>query len=85
MHTNDEIDKQWLRQLMEKHKLGDHYILREEETSQPGWSQWGTYANLYKLFMTDPDTIYIKMDDDVVSEGPMSHQIRQLILELDVR
>lgn len=38
----------------------------EEDTTRPGWSQWSTYSALYKTYMTDPNTIYVKIDDDVV-------------------
>ena len=41
--------------------------MKHGKTDRPGWSQWGSYAKLYEDYMLDPDTIYIKMDDDIVS------------------
>lgn len=66
MHTNVPEDIDWLEKLIKKDNMESSYILKAENTTNPSWSQWGSYANLYKFFMTDPDTIYVKMDDDVM-------------------
>lgn len=66
LHTDDQQDKEWLKNLIEKHGLEEYYKLKAENTDG-AWSKWTTFQTLYKNFMTDPDTIYVKVDDDLVS------------------
>lgn len=73
MHTDEEEDKRWLRDLAKDEGLKDYYKLKAEDTTGD-WNPWKSYQELYHSFMTDPDAIYIKMDDDLVSLGMHSWQ-----------
>lgn len=66
VHTDVEDDKSWLRSLVKAPQVQGYYRLMEEDTDKPGWSQWGSYSELYRDYMTDPDTIYFKLDDDIM-------------------
>lgn len=66
MHTDKPGDKRWLSDMIESSGLEKHYKRKAEDTSGD-WDLWKSYPNLYRDFMTDPDTLYIKIDDDLVS------------------
>lgn len=76
MHTDIEADKRWLRRLVKNQGLEEHFKLKAEDTDG-NWSLWKSFSNLYKNFMTDPDTIYIKIDDDIVG---ITHAVLRLRL-----
>lgn len=65
MHTDVEADKRWLRRLINSDNLGEYYKTKAEDTDGD-WSLWKTFGDLYHNFMTDPDAIYVKIDDDIV-------------------
>lgn len=66
VHTQDEEDRRWLEDLVHDQDLEDHYILQYEATENDKWTLWHTFRYIWST-MTDPDTIYIKIDDDIVS------------------
>lgn len=66
VHTKDEEDRRWLEELVQNHGLQDQYILQYESTDDNKWTLWHTFRYIWST-MTDPDTIYVKIDDDIVS------------------
>lgn len=66
VHTREEEDRQWLEDLVQRDNLQDHYTLQYEDTARGDWNLWGSgFKNIWSN-MTDPDTIYVKIDDDIV-------------------
>lgn len=63
-------DIEWLEQLVKRDKLEDDYKLVYEEKELTGgvWSHGisGRFSYLWGIHATDDDTIYIKIDDDLV-------------------
>ena len=68
MHTDVQEDIDWLKDIVKQDNLKDYYKLKAEDTSGD-WNMWSSYQELYHSFMTDPDAIYVKIDDDLVSCG----------------
>lgn len=66
LHTDKQPDINWLKKLVKQDGLEDQYKLLAENTSEKGWSRWRTYNQLYRDYMSDPNTLYIKFDDDLV-------------------
>lgn len=66
VHTTSEADIVWLEDLVKEHALEEQYILvHEAQTAREGWVRWTGYDKIWST-MTDPDTIYLKIDDDIV-------------------
>lgn len=66
-HTNDETDLNWITNLIDSDPdlVHQYRIMFENKTA----NKWD-FPPLWKEYMSDPETIYVKIDDDVVSTRP---------------
>lgn len=62
MHTDDKADIDHIENIVNRDSLQNVYkILYEDFTTR-----WGTFPRVWQQFATDEDTLYVKMDDDLV-------------------
>lgn len=80
VHTRNKADQRWLQNLVRRDHLEGQYQLQLEDTDRSGWKQWGKgFSQIWKN-LTDPDTIYVKIDDDIVSSSLVLRTIVPLII-----
>lgn len=81
MHTKDRQDQLWLEDLVRNHGLESQYIFQYEQTDDENWELFGSGFRQIWSTMTDPDTIYVKIDDDMMFIHPqaVSEMVRTVI------
>lgn len=66
LHTEQQEDIDWLKDIIQRDNLGEHYILLREKDVGNLWDKHGGhFSSIWGDFATDDNTIYIKMDDDL--------------------
>lgn len=75
VHTREEEDRQWLEDLVKRDGMEKQYILQHEDTQGDNWKMWRTgFSKIWKG-LTDPHTIYVKIDDDIVSSPTLQRRL----------
>lgn len=72
MHTKDKEDQRWLEELVRDHSLESQYTFQYEQTDDEDWELFASGFRKIWSTMTDPDTIYVKIDDDMVFIHPQA-------------
>ena len=71
VHASKQEDREWLDWLVRTSNLGDNYKIinvDNEGFSHGSGTRFGgkAFAYMWPYFISDPDTLYFKIDDDIV-------------------
>lgn len=81
VHTEDQTDIAWLEDLVATDRMEPYYKVMHDDQDLDGGSVWGTFPNLYGKYATDEDTLYVKIDDDMVwlDDNAIPHLVSALL------